>query len=568
MSGGDRVSSPVAARATEYDDSQHPHAPAGSPAGGQFTSTGGGGGGTSGSVPRGKLTYSGKRQGTQRSSGGGSKAAAPPASTTTLKMGRNNDPAAVKQLQALIAELGLANVAVDGVFGPHTDAAVKAIQAKLGMKPTGSVSPALMRRLKDAHTLSPCVDRSASQVTAAYDSSGSEEEHTGAMVALVPADDDAERLAVDAGEPVDELHCTLLYLGEAADYDDDARDAVTAAVADVAAGFAPFDADGFAISLFNPESDERDPCIVLGLSGAELADVHDAVAGEVEASPEQHEPWIPHITLVYDAEPEMVAELTDRTGPVRFDRIRVAFGDEVIDYPLAGGAPVAAGHPYPGQRYKHGWVPLRGPGPGLGGRSRGGGGRRPEDLHDEATIRATFNLDDERTGLRARVKSISRNRSGTYVSAHILDGDGNVVGVVDHNIRPAAARIVDLAAIVLEPEHQKHGFARRYLGQLEDAFRQHGIEQIRLRTTEVGGYAWAKAGFSFGDFHSRRDVAERALEIGRRFSPEVQDQIRRVANNLNAEPIDFAMIGWVPGASTWPGKQIMLGSMWSGEKQL
>jgi 2'-5' RNA ligase/GNAT superfamily N-acetyltransferase len=565
------VLSDVVGKALEYSDSNYEplHAPSGAPnsTGGQFTSTNSGGGRAP--LARGKLTYSGKRQGTQRSRSGSSATtpAAAAKNTTTLKMGKNNDPEAVKQLQALISELGLANVAVDGVIGPHTDAAIKAIQTKLGLAPTGSASPALVRRLKDAHTLSPCVDRAASQVTAAYDSSGSEEEHTGAMVALVPTDAAAAALAVEDGEPADELHCTLLYLGEAADYDDDARDAVTAAVADVAAGFAPFDADGFAISLFNPESDERDPCIVLGLSGAELADVHDAVAGEVEASPEQHEPWIPHITLVYDAEPEMVAELTDRTGPVRFDRIRVAFGDEVIDYPLAGGAPVAAGHPYPGQRYKHGWVPLRGPGPGLGGRSRGGG-RRPEDLHDEATIRATFNLDDERTGLRARVKSISRNRSGTYVSAHILDGDGNVVGVVDHNIRPAAARIVDLAAIVLEPEHQKHGFARRYLAQLEDAFRQHGIEQIRLRTTEVGGYAWAKAGFSFGDFHSRRDVAERALEIGRRFSPEVQDQIRRVANNLNAEPIDFAMIGWVPGASTWPGKQIMLGSMWSGEKQL
>jgi peptidoglycan hydrolase-like protein with peptidoglycan-binding domain len=52
-------------------------------------------------------------------------------------MGKDNDPEAVKQLQAMIAELGLANVAIDGVIGPHTDAAIKAIQTKLGLKPTG-----------------------------------------------------------------------------------------------------------------------------------------------------------------------------------------------------------------------------------------------------------------------------------------------------------------------------------------------------------------------------------------------------------------------------------------------
>ena len=48
----------------------------------------------------------------------------------------------------------------------------------------------------------------------------------GAMVALVPSQPDLERLALEGGEPLDQLHLALLYLGEA-----DAIDAETRASA-------------------------------------------------------------------------------------------------------------------------------------------------------------------------------------------------------------------------------------------------------------------------------------------------------------------------------------------------
>jgi 2'-5' RNA ligase len=170
------------------------------------------------------------------------------------------------------------------------------------------------------------------------------EVHTGAMVALRPSAEDAARLAVDGGEPADQLHTTLMYLGAAADIPEGAQSRIIEAIRGLAEGMPPLTVDGFAVSAFNPgDANDRDPCIVLGLSGDGLDDVHGHV---VEALlnlqsepagftlPEQHAPWQPHITLIYTDDMSMVEKLADRVGPVTFDAIRVAFAGEVTDIPL------------------------------------------------------------------------------------------------------------------------------------------------------------------------------------------------------------------------------------------
>jgi hypothetical protein len=84
------------------------------------------------------------------------------------------------------------------------------------MKPTGSATPALVRRLKDAHTLSPCVDKGASQVTAsaAYDDEDFDDEDELEDEDLDDEEDDGddepEFVTAAAGHDVtpghDELH--------------------------------------------------------------------------------------------------------------------------------------------------------------------------------------------------------------------------------------------------------------------------------------------------------------------------------------------------------------------------
>jgi len=213
----------------------------------------------------------------------------------------------------------------------------------------------------------------------------------------------------------------------------------------------------------------------------------------------------------------------------------------------------------------------------------GGGGKTPEQLHDdEATIKGIYNYTDEKTGLSTRVDSIRSNGPGfsTYVSGSILDRAGNVVGGFERDIRPAGQATVHHGGMVLEEEHQGQGFATRFNVRAEAAYREHGIKRITLNANiDVGGYSWARAGYEFNDSGGsgrhggggsagRQNVIDRAHKIGAKFNLSVQAEIRRVANNPHSSPIDFAMIGHQKGAETWPGKQIMLGSMWDGVKEL
>lgn len=169
------------------------------------------------------------------------------------------------------------------------------------------------------------------------------EEHTGAMIALIPTDEDTQRIAVEGGEPADQLHCTLMYLGDAADLDSRTRQDILDNLTTAANGLPLVEAEGFALSVFNPpgstrdDGKQRDSCITLGLSGDLLDAVHAVVAESVRyASPKQHAPWHAHLTLTYTDDLSQLAALADRTGPVRFDRLRVAFAGERFDVPLIG----------------------------------------------------------------------------------------------------------------------------------------------------------------------------------------------------------------------------------------
>lgn len=167
--------------------------------------------------------------------------------------------------------------------------------------------------------------------------------NTGAMVALVPSAGNLERLAASDGEPAEELHCTLLYLGDAVDISDE----MFAALMDDVVSYAeeepgPIVAEGFNVSLFNPHRDDKDTCVALGLSGSMLGAFHRKLMerimrrlAESSASiPEQHDPWIPHVTLGYTDDRNKVIEWADRTGDITFDKIRIALGDDVYDVDL------------------------------------------------------------------------------------------------------------------------------------------------------------------------------------------------------------------------------------------
>lgn len=199
---------------------------------------------------------------------------------------------------------------------------------------------------------------------------------TSGMVALVPAN--PQMLVVPGGDPADQLHLTLAYLGEEVDtwepdmvtavhdiarrltdaayaraeerrrleqagLDPDGPRGVTS-MAESKAQEGPLEGRIFAHAVFNPNGDNgRDPATVYLLDGQgdreAIEWLHNDVVHQVRNAlgdvnfPDQHSPYIPHVTAGYDVEPGQVTY----TGPVMFDRIRVAIGDDVVDYPLGGG---------------------------------------------------------------------------------------------------------------------------------------------------------------------------------------------------------------------------------------
>lgn len=133
---------------------QTAHEPAGSPKGGQFTSRPSGAGGGYQSILPPASAY--------KTGGGKKKLASVPAGTPqapteprTMKVGDSGED--VRYAQYAMSLLGF-KVTQDGQYGPETEAAVKQIQERLGVKkPNGHLSAAQLHKLQDAVRLSPCI---------------------------------------------------------------------------------------------------------------------------------------------------------------------------------------------------------------------------------------------------------------------------------------------------------------------------------------------------------------------------------------------------------------------------
>ena len=212
---------------------------------------------------------------------------------------------------------------------------------------------------------------------------------------------------------------------------------------------------------------------------------------------------------------------------------------------------IQRGHPYPGQRYKHGWIPVL-----------------PLRADDDA-IRGTFNYEDSEAGVRAEVVDIYRAAFYTSVQIEMHDRTGARVGTAQRIFDERTPNSIEHSSLELTPGMQGQGFATRFNAHAEAGYRRAGIEQITLDANlDVGGYAWARAGYDFANEASRISVVSHAESMAAFYPPDVQRAIERVVRNPNSTPIEFAMIGHTPGATTWPGKEIMLGAGWDGVKRL
>lgn len=196
----------------------------------------------------------------------------------------------------------------------------------------------------------------STSVTAAAD------DHTsGGMIALMPTAEDAARLAVPGGEPAEELHLTLFFLGDDGSvWTEDQRDELEGILRPLAELYelGPVRAKAFGAAHWNGDSDypswvwnvgDPEPREHIPLDG--LLKVRACVTEALESTherpelPPQHSPWSAHVCAAYSDDPAFLPELETRLGPVTFDRIRLSFGDEDRDIPLSGDPVTAAAGP-------------------------------------------------------------------------------------------------------------------------------------------------------------------------------------------------------------------------------
>ncbi len=160
-------------------------------------------------------------------------------------------------------------------------------------------------------------------------------QHTGAMIAYHLPQAIAEQLAVPEGEPADELHITVAYLGKALDIPFGQRLKILAAVEHVLSKRLPFIATISGIGRFPAsESSDWQDVIYAKVDAPELADIRQGIAERLADAGIQiatdHE-FTPHVTLAYvQPEDPSVSAIPDLTFTI--DHLTTTFGDETVEH--------------------------------------------------------------------------------------------------------------------------------------------------------------------------------------------------------------------------------------------
>jgi 2'-5' RNA ligase len=153
---------------------------------------------------------------------------------------------------------------------------------------------------------------------------------TGGMIALLPSRQDAYQLVVPGGEPIEDLHLTLAYFGEDVSAFDPAE--LRARCEFLANSYGPQQCKVFGRAQFNASSPDACAVYLIG-DNSTLTLLRDDVQDFSHAlfqMPDQHEPFVPHVTAGYGLDPQQLTY----EGPVLFDRIQLAWAGQDFEVRL------------------------------------------------------------------------------------------------------------------------------------------------------------------------------------------------------------------------------------------
>lgn len=173
----------------------------------------------------------------------------------------------------------------------------------------------------------------------------SEPVHTGMMVAFMLDPATAEQLAIDGGEPVEDLHCTLAYLGDSMEEPPVGKlhplrtsENLSAVLKAFAQSASPINGNVGGIGRFTPSesSDGISPVIAL-VNAPGLQDFRRRLVGIMQSAGyhvANNFDYSPHITLSYiDNDAPMPLDNVVNI-PLQFDSLCLAIGDDRYYFPI------------------------------------------------------------------------------------------------------------------------------------------------------------------------------------------------------------------------------------------
>ena len=132
---------------------------------------------------------------------------------------------------------------------------------------------------------------------------------------------------------------------------------------------------------------------------------------------------------------------------------------------------------------------------------------------------------------------------------------------------------------------KKKGFATAFNRYAENWYIANGIEKVKVYAAGgenyQGGFVWALNGFNWDtDFGSpgvninefNRQVKNRQEEAQVAYLKEKIAKAKKPNGQIDwsiyPTPLEFALVGWYPGATDWIGKRVMIKNSWNGTKNL
>lgn len=178
------------------------------------------------------------------------------------------------------------------------------------------------------------------------------------------------------------------------------------------------------------------------------------------------------------------------------------------------------------------------------------------------------------------VRDVSGNKVGdirrTLTLKKKLDQNGNVVGT-------------DMYAkndyLALSGGGKKKGFATAFNRYTENWYIANGIEKVKVYAAGgaqyQGGFVWALNGFNWDPKEGAPSVSISDFQRGVT-TREEEAQVQALKEKVQAAklpngkydfsklptPLEYALVGWKPGATDWLGKRVMIRQSWNGVKHL